>query len=123
MDIAEHTHPLIIIIWFTATPDWFVLLLSILVCCQPIELIWAFLFHKLSNFTPPPQKEGKEVGPMALDYKNVLKRKNVNIGAFTLEEFQDNVKKAYGGVYHSWTRTFTLCSLKFDSGFWIFLIH
>ena len=32
----------------------FVLLLSTLVCCQPTELIWAFLFHKFSNFTPRP---------------------------------------------------------------------
>ena len=32
----------------------FVLLLSTLVCYQPTELIWALLFHKLSNFTPPP---------------------------------------------------------------------
>ena len=32
----------------------FVLLLSTLVCYQPTELIWAFLFHKLSHFTPPP---------------------------------------------------------------------
>ena len=30
----------------------FVLLLSTLVCCLPTELIWAFLFHKFSNFTP-----------------------------------------------------------------------
>ena len=30
--------------------------LIVLVCCQPTELIWSFLFHKLSNFTPlsPP---------------------------------------------------------------------
>ena len=32
----------------------FVLLLSTLVCCQPTELIWVFLFHKFHNFTPPP---------------------------------------------------------------------
>ena len=32
----------------------FVLLLSTLVCYQPTELIWAFLFHTFSNFTPPP---------------------------------------------------------------------
>ena len=31
-----------------------VLLLSTPVCCQPSELIWAFLFHKFYNFTPPP---------------------------------------------------------------------
>ena len=35
----------------------FVLLLSTLVCCQPTELIWVFLFHKFSNFTPPPQAD------------------------------------------------------------------
>ena len=29
-------------------------LLPTLVCCQPTELIWVFLFHKLSSFTPPP---------------------------------------------------------------------
>ena len=23
-------------------------------CCQPTELIWVFLFHKLSNLPPPP---------------------------------------------------------------------
>ena len=28
------------------------------VCCQPTELIWAFLFHKFSNFTPPPPHTG-----------------------------------------------------------------
>ena len=32
----------------------FVLLFSTLMCCQPTELIWAFLFHKFSNFIPPP---------------------------------------------------------------------
>ena len=32
----------------------FTLLLSTLVYCQPTELIWAFLFRKLSNFTHPP---------------------------------------------------------------------
>ena len=31
----------------------FVLLLSTLMCCQPAELIWLFLFHKLSIFTSP----------------------------------------------------------------------
>ena len=31
----------------------FVLLLSTLVCW---ELIWVFLFHKFSNFTPPPPR-------------------------------------------------------------------
>ena len=34
----------------------FVLFLSTLVCCQLTELMWVFfLFHKFSNFTPPPQ--------------------------------------------------------------------
>ena len=32
----------------------FVSLLSTLVCFLPTELIWAFLFHKFSNFIPPP---------------------------------------------------------------------
>ena len=32
----------------------FVWLLSTLVFCQPADLIWALLFHKFSNFTPPP---------------------------------------------------------------------
>ena len=32
----------------------FVLLLLAVVCCQPTEFIWAFLFHKFSNSTPPP---------------------------------------------------------------------
>ena len=31
----------------------FVLLFSTLICCQATELIWAFLFHNFSNFTPP----------------------------------------------------------------------
>ena len=31
----------------------FVLLLSTLVCCQPTELIWVFLFHQFSNCYPP----------------------------------------------------------------------
>ena len=37
-------------------PAWalFVLLFSSLVCCQPTELIWDFLFHTFSNFTLPP---------------------------------------------------------------------
>ena len=30
------------------------LLLSTLVFCQEIELIWSFWFHKYSNFTPAP---------------------------------------------------------------------
>ena len=44
---------------FSSPLAWalFVLFLSTLVCCQPIELIWVFfLFHKFSNFTPPPPK-------------------------------------------------------------------
>ena len=27
--------------------------------CQPTELIWAFLFHKFSNLTPPPHQRLK----------------------------------------------------------------
>ena len=38
-----------------ATGLGFVLLLSTLMCCQPRQLIWAFLFYILFNFTPPPQ--------------------------------------------------------------------
>ena len=34
------------------------LLLSTLVWCQPTELIWAFFVHKLSNFPPPPTRNG-----------------------------------------------------------------
>ena len=37
----------------------FVLLLSTLVCCQPTELIWGFLFRKFSYFTPPPPQAGR----------------------------------------------------------------
>ena len=34
----------------------FVLLISTLMCCQPTELIWGFLFHTFSIFPPPPPK-------------------------------------------------------------------
>ena len=37
------------------------LLLSTLVCCQPTELIWAFMFHQLSFFfLPPPLPPGPD---------------------------------------------------------------
>ena len=34
----------------------FVLFLSTLMCCQPTDLIWAFLFHKFQFYSPLPSR-------------------------------------------------------------------
>ena len=39
----------------------FVLLLSTLLCCQPTELIWVFLFHIFPILPPPPHNKRKHM--------------------------------------------------------------
>ena len=53
--------------WFCRS-DWAGLYVSTLVCCQPTEWILCFfLFHKFSNFTPPPRRLGLWLQPVPMD--------------------------------------------------------
>ena len=81
----------------------FVLLLSTLVCCQPTELIWAFLFINFFVLSPPPQLSSS--GPL-LSFQWIKLRL---LGFLSLRHFIKSLGVEFGALirrFYFWGLSF-----------------
>ena len=101
---------------FIAPPPFFfffLFLFSSLFCCsQPSCVVWAFLFHKFSNFTPPPpQVSLRQPIRLSADAK-------FDVAAKLTQEFVKTLEADKEAVILC-ERVAFCCGLMFFSGVWV----